>query len=434
MAGMRLNEAHGGRLDARVAPGRPRAGAAGVARRRSPTARPSSCELPLPAARRPRNLGARARARGSSTATAISGYIGTVTDVTESHLQSPALERAKPEAESAARAKSLFLANMSHEIRTPLNAVIGMTTLLLDTPMSEDQRDFAQHHPRAAARRCWRSSTTSSTTRRPTSASSRSSSRPSTCAAASRTRSTWWRRGALEKRLNLAYLIEDGMPETLVGDVTRLRQILVNLLSQRGQVHPPGRGLRDGRRRALSDDGTLPAPLVGAATPASASPPNTCRACSSRSRRSTPSTTRKYGGTGLGLAISKRLAELMGGSAWARKRARAGLDVPCHARKSRRRRIASRDFLRRNAPALAGKRRADRRRQHYQPPHPGEAWRCCGACCRATLPVGARGAGPHPPRRRIRRRRARHGHAGHGRHRPGVGDPQAAATRDRCRS
>jgi PAS domain-containing protein len=59
----------------------------------------------------------------------IDGHIGTVTDITESHRQSQALERAMSEAESAARAKSLFLANMSHEIRTPLNAVIGMTTL-----------------------------------------------------------------------------------------------------------------------------------------------------------------------------------------------------------------------------------------------------------------------------------------------------------------
>ena len=167
---------------------------------------------------------------GPAAEDGAAGWIGTVTDISASHHQELALERAKSEAEAAARAKSLFLANMSHEIRTPLNAVIGMTTLLLDTPMSEDQRDFARtihasgetlleiindilDYSKADVgrleieqrpfdlRRCIEESLDLVTPR------------------------------ALDKHLNLAYQIEEGTPESLVGDDARIRQVLVNLLS-----------------------------------------------------------------------------------------------------------------------------------------------------------------------------------------------------------
>ncbi|WP_298834210.1 PAS domain-containing hybrid sensor histidine kinase/response regulator [uncultured Piscinibacter sp.] len=282
-----------------------------------------------------------------------SGFLGTVTDVTESHQQAQALERAKAEAEAAARAKSLFLANMSHEIRTPLNAVIGMTTLLLDTPMSEDQRDFARtirasgetlleiindilDYSKADVgkleieqqafdlRRCVEDSLDLVAPR------------------------------ALEKHLNLAYLIEDGTPEALVGDATRIRQILVNLLSNavkfthQGEVFvsvdsEPVDGSMHRIRFSVQDSGIgIPAEhlprLFQSFTQVDAS------------------TTRKYGGTGLGLAISKRLAELMGGTVSVQSEPGHGSLFQVTVLVEAATTATQADFLQRNVPALSGKR------------------------------------------------------------------------------
>ncbi len=281
------------------------------------------------------------------------GHIGTITDITESHHQSVALERAKSEAEAAARAKSLFLANMSHEIRTPLNAVIGMTTLLLDTPMSDDQRDFARtihasgenllgiindilDYSKADVgkleledrafdlRRCVEESLDLVTPR------------------------------ALEKGLNLAYLIEDGTPEALVGDAPRVRQILVNLLSNavkfthQGEVFVAVEGERlDSQtcrlRFAVKDTG------IGIAA-------DQLPRLFQSFTQVDASTTRKYGGTGLGLAISQRLAELMGGDVAVESEPGQGslFTLTLQARLAPAAEPA--DFLQRNAPALAGKR------------------------------------------------------------------------------
>ncbi len=281
------------------------------------------------------------------------GHLGTVTDVTESVQQSQALERAKSEAETAARAKSLFLANMSHEIRTPLNAVIGMTTLLLDTPMSDDQRDFArtirasgenlleiindildyskadvgkleiEHRP-FDLRRCIEESLDLVTPR------------------------------AMEKGLNLAYLIEEGTSESLVGDATRLRQVLVNLLSNavkfthQGEVFVAVDGEPVGEdvyrlHVAVKDSG------IGIAAE------HLPRLFQSFTQVDA-STTRKYGGTGLGLAISKRLAELMGGTVHAESEPGQGSTFHVEVLVRTAPQVPTADFLQRNAPALVDKR------------------------------------------------------------------------------
>ncbi len=283
----------------------------------------------------------------------VDGYIGTVTDVTESHHQSLALERAKSEAEAAARAKSLFLANMSHEIRTPLNAVIGMTTLLLDTPLSEDQRDFARtirgsgetlleiindilDYSKADVgkleieqrsfdlRRCIEESLDLVLPR------------------------------ALEKNLNLAYLIEDDTPESLIGDATRVRQILVNLLSNAVKFTHQGEVFVAVESRPAGDE-TIRLRLSVQDTGIGIAAEDLPRLFQSFTQVDA-STTRKYGGTGLGLAICKRLAELMGGSVGVESEPGRGSTFHVWIEVRVAAATAQVDFLQRNAPALAGKR------------------------------------------------------------------------------
>ncbi|QTN23831.1 response regulator [Rhizobacter sp. AJA081-3] len=282
-----------------------------------------------------------------------SGFLGTVTDVTESHHQALALERAKSEAEAAARAKSLFLANMSHEIRTPLNAVIGMTTLLLDTPMSEDQRDFARtirgsgetlleiindilDYSKADVgkleieqqafdlRRCVEDSLDLVAPR------------------------------ALEKHLNLAYLIDDGTPESLVGDATRIRQILVNLLSNAVKFTHQGEVFVSVDSEPV-DEHTCRIRFSVQDSGIGISAEHLPRLFQSFTQVDA-STTRKYGGTGLGLAISKRLAELMGGTVSVHSEPGQGSLFQVTVLATVAEAAAPAEFLQRNAPALAGKR------------------------------------------------------------------------------
>ena len=280
------------------------------------------------------------------------GFIGTSTDITQHKLQSAALEQARQEAESAARAKSLFLANMSHEIRTPLNAVIGLTSLLLDTQISEEQKDLTQtirasgeallaiinnildfskadlgrldlEHQSFDLRRAVEDSL------------------------------DLLAPAGAEKCLNLAYVIEEGVPESFVGDVTRLRQILVNLIgnavkfTHQGEVvvHVDGQAADENRYRlhvAVRDTGIgIPKERI----------PHLFQSFA----QVDSSTTRKYGGTGLGLAISKRLAELMGGTAWLESEPGIGSTFHFTAELEP---GSSREhvFLRRQAPVLTGKR------------------------------------------------------------------------------
>ena len=238
--------------------------------------------------------------------------IGTVQDITARVETEHQLRRAKTEADATSRAKSEFLASMSHEIRTPMNGIIGMTSLIGETALSAEQRDYVN---------TIRSSSEALLTiindildfSKIESGKMEIERVPFGLALCLEETLDLFAVKAVEKNLELGYSIARDVPPWIMGDVTRLWQVVTNLVNNAVKFTAAGSVSVEVQRGAAAPGGKFFLEFTVRDTGIGIPPDRLNRLFKAFSQVDS-STTRKYGGTGLGLAISQRLSLLMGGN------------------------------------------------------------------------------------------------------------------------
>ncbi|MEO8027194.1 MAG: PAS domain S-box protein [Bryobacteraceae bacterium] len=233
-------------------------------------------------------------------------------DVTGSRRLAEQMETARAEAEAASAAKSQFLANMSHELRTPMNAILGLTSVVLETHLDSVQHDHLLL-VKESAESLLRLLNDLLDFSKTDAGMMRLDPVPfrlqDTLVTVIRTRSSRISPARVELRLDL----HEDVPEWLVGDSLRLRQVLLNLVGNALKFTERGSVTLEVLRRGTDDSGSIRLRFAVRDTGIGI-PADKQEVIFEPFTQADGSTTRKYGGTGLGLSISSELVALMGGS------------------------------------------------------------------------------------------------------------------------
>ena len=244
----------------------------------------------------------------------VETFIAIETDITARVETEAQLRRAKTEADAASRAKSEFLASMSHEIRTPMNGVIGMTSLLMDSKLTPEQRDYV-NTIRFSGEALLTIINDILDFSKIESGKMDLEHLPFELASCLEETLDLFALQASAKRIELVYHLEPGVPAWVVGDVTRLRQILVNLVNNAVKFTPSGSITIEVRTAVPASHNGAGASLLEFTVRDTGIgiPPDRVQRLFKAFSQIDSTTTRKYGGTGLGLVICQRLCALMGG-------------------------------------------------------------------------------------------------------------------------